>query len=47
MKYQESNLVELKRNVEDNMITEIIAFLNSHLGGTIYVGVEDDGQLSN
>lgn len=47
MKYQESNLVELKRNVEDNMITEIIAFLNSHLGGTIHVGVEDDGQLSN
>lgn len=29
------------------MKSEIIAFLNSYLGGTIFVGVEDDGSLSN
>lgn len=45
MNYQESNLVELKRTVEDDMKCEIIAFLNSYLGGTILVGVNDDGSL--
>ena len=29
------------------MKTEVIAFLNSYLGGTIYVGVNDDGSLYN
>lgn len=27
------------------MKTEVIAFLNSYLGGTIYVGVDDDGSI--
>ena len=27
------------------MKPEIIAFLNSYLGGTIYVGVNDDGSV--
>ena len=47
MKYEESNLIELKRSLTDDMKTEVIAFLNSYLGGTIYVGVNDDGSLYN
>ncbi len=46
MIYKESEVVELKRQLDNDMKTEIIAFLNSYLGGTIYVGVEDDGTLS-
>ena len=42
MIYQESPTVELKREVTDDLILEIIAFLNSYLGGTIYVGVDDN-----
>lgn len=45
MKYIESATVELKRVLEDDMKTEIVAFLNSYLGGCIYVGVADDGQV--
>lgn len=47
MEYKESEIVELKRELDDDMKFEIIAFLNSYLGGTIFVGVEDDGNLSN
>lgn len=47
MEYKESEIVELKRELDDDMKSEIIAFLNSYLGGTIFVGVEDDGNLSN
>lgn len=47
LKYEESNLIELKRSLTDDMKTEVIAFLNSYLGGTIYVGVNDDGSLYN
>ena len=47
MKYEESNLVELKRSLNDDMIKEVIAFLNSYLGGTIYVGINDDGSFYN
>ena len=45
MKYDEYNVVELKSKVEDSLIYEIIAFLNSYLGGTIYVGIDDDGSI--
>ncbi|MCD7893959.1 MAG: putative DNA binding domain-containing protein [Erysipelotrichaceae bacterium] len=45
MKYEESNLVELKRLLDDDMKSEIISFLNSYIGGTIYVGVDDDGSV--
>lgn len=45
MKYQESATVELKRTLEEDMKAEIIAFLNSYIGGTIYVGVDDDGSI--
>lgn len=47
MEYKESEIIELKRELDDDMKSEIIAFLNSYLGGTIFVGVEDDGSLSN
>ena len=39
-RYFETEKVELKRE----LISEIIAFLNSD-GGTIFVGVEDDGTI--
>ena len=45
MKYEESNLIELKRTLDEKMKPEIIAFLNSYLGGTFYVGVKDDGSV--
>ena len=47
MIYEELNTVELKRILDEDMKTEIIAFLNSYIGGTIYIGVENDGTLSN
>ncbi len=45
MKYEESNLVELKRMLDDDMKSELVSFLNSYIGGTIYVGVDDDGTI--
>lgn len=44
MKYEESDKVELKREIVKDLDKEIIAFLNTE-GGTIYVGVEDDGTV--
>lgn len=46
MQYKESEIIELKRKLDDDMKVEIVAFLNSYLGGTIYVGVDDDGTLA-
>ena len=40
--YFEDDKTELKRELIDEVKTEILAFLNSD-GGTVYVGVEDDG----
>ncbi len=44
MTFQESENVELKEIVVDDIKKEIIAFANS-AGGTIYVGVADDGSV--
>ena len=44
MKYEESDKVELKREIVKDLDKEIIAFLNTE-GGTIYIGVEDDGTV--
>ncbi len=44
MTFQESETVELKEIVVDDIKKEIIAFANS-AGGTIYVGVSDDGSV--
>ena len=44
MKYEESNQVELKLELKDEIKNEIVAFLNTE-GGTIYVGVNDNGDV--
>lgn len=44
MEYKESERVELKREITDEIKKEIVAFLNTS-GGTIYVGVADDGSI--
>lgn len=44
MKLEESNEVEFKEMMPDGISKEIIAFLNAH-GGTIYIGIKDDGTI--
>ena len=44
MKFQESETVECKEIVVDDIKKEIIAFANCQ-GGKLYVGVRDDGQI--
>ena len=44
MPYQESETVELKSVVVDDIKKEIIAFVNTD-GGTLYIGVKDDGEV--
>lgn len=45
MSYQESETVELKSVVVDDIKKEIIAFANSD-GGKLYIGVRDDGEVA-
>ena len=40
----ESNKVELKSKYTDQIVKEIVSFLNSD-GGKIYIGVNDDGTV--
>jgi ATP-dependent DNA helicase RecG len=42
--FEESEILELKREVTGNLIKEIIAFGNTD-GGTIIVGVNDEGTI--
>ena len=44
MIFTESKLVELKAEVVGDICREVIAFANTK-GGTIYIGVQDDGQI--
>ena len=44
MKYAESEKVELKTKEKDELIKEIVAFLNTD-GGTICIGVNDNGKV--
>ena len=44
MNYIESETVELKAEVVTDICKEIIAFANTK-GGTLYIGVQDDGQI--
>lgn len=44
MNYFESATSELKREITEEIKKEIIALINTH-GGTIYVGVSDDGSV--
>jgi len=41
---QESEVLELKRELTSNIVKEIVAFLNTK-SGTILIGVEDDGTI--
>ena len=42
---QESNRIELKEKLNDKLEKEICAFLNNREGGTLYIGVSDDGTV--
>lgn len=42
--YYEEEKTELKKELIDEVKSEIVAFLNSE-GGTVFVGVEDDGTV--
>ncbi len=44
MNYIETEVVELKRVLNDTFAREVVAFLNTN-GGTIYIGVEDNGYI--
>lgn len=44
MRFRETEIVELKSIVMDDIKKEIIAFANCE-GGTVYVGVADDGKV--
>ena len=44
MQYRETENVELKEVVVDDIKKEIIAFANCH-GGKLYVGIRDDGTI--
>ena len=44
MIFSESEIVELKSEVSGDICKEIVAFANSK-GGTLYIGVSDDGQV--
>ena len=41
----ESNRIEYKLQLTDNLEKEVIAFLNSKEGGIIYIGIEDTGVI--
>lgn len=45
MTFQESETVELKAIVVEDIKKEIIAFANCE-GGKLYIGVQDDGTVS-
>ena len=45
MKYIENEIVELKSTLTEDTKNEIVAFLNSYLGGTIYIGVDNLGNI--
>ena len=44
MIYEESEVVELKEVVTEDVKKEICAFLNS-FGGVVYIGVNDNGKV--
>ena len=43
MKFYESESIELKRELTNDLEFEVVSFLNSH-SGTIYIGVNNDGE---
>lgn len=45
MKYEETEVSELKGRIIDDLEKEVVAFLNIH-SGSIFIGVENDGTIS-
>lgn len=43
---KESNRIEFKRELTDSLEREVVAFLNNHDGGVIYLGIENDGGVA-
>ncbi len=41
----ENNRIEYKRELNERLEKEVIAFLNYHDGGIIYIGIDKDGSL--
>jgi predicted HTH transcriptional regulator len=45
MEIRESNRVEYKRELNEKLEREVVAFLNYHQGGMIYLGIDDAGNV--
>lgn len=41
---RESSRIEFKRELNDKLEKEIVAFLNNQEGGVLYIGLDDKGQ---
>jgi len=41
----ETNRIEFKRELNDKLEREVVAFLNNHEGGVIYIGIDDEGKV--
>ena len=41
----ESNRIEYKRELTESLEKEAVAFLNAKEGGTLYIGIDKDGQV--
>ncbi len=39
---KESNRIEFKRQLSDDLEKEVVAFLNYREGGKLYIGIDDD-----
>lgn len=42
---QENNRTEFKAELNDKLEKEVVAFLNNHEGGILYIGIDDDGKV--
>ena len=42
----ENQNIEYKERLNDKLEREVVGFLNSKLGGDLYIGIADDGQIS-
>ncbi len=43
---QETNRIEYKQELTDDLEKEVIAFLNSHEGGVLYIGIDKAGKAT-
>jgi len=41
----ESNRIEYKRQLTDGLEKEVIAFLNYHGGGVVYIGIDANANI--